>query len=40
VADGSSRAVVDKIASTQTGGMDRPVDEVVIEAVEVERRTG
>jgi peptidyl-prolyl cis-trans isomerase A (cyclophilin A) len=38
VADGGSRAVVDKIAGTQTGGMDRPVDDVVIEAVEVERR--
>ena len=39
VADGGSRAVVDKIASTSTGAMDRPVDDVVIEAVEVERRT-
>jgi peptidyl-prolyl cis-trans isomerase A (cyclophilin A) len=39
VADGASREVVDRIAATRTGGMDRPVDDVVIDAVEVERRT-
>jgi peptidyl-prolyl cis-trans isomerase A (cyclophilin A) len=38
VADGASREVVDRIASTPTGGMDRPVEDVVIDAVEVERR--
>jgi peptidyl-prolyl cis-trans isomerase A (cyclophilin A) len=38
VADGASREVVDRIASTQTGGMDRPVEDVVITAVEVARR--
>jgi peptidyl-prolyl cis-trans isomerase A (cyclophilin A) len=38
VADGGSRAVVDKIAGAPTGGMDRPVEDVVIESVEVERR--
>jgi len=38
VADGGSRAVVDKIAGIPTGGMDRPVEDVVVEAVEVERR--
>ncbi len=38
VADGGSREVVDRIASTQTGGMDRPVEDVVIDTVEVERR--
>jgi peptidyl-prolyl cis-trans isomerase A (cyclophilin A) len=38
VADGASREVVDKIAATPTGGMDRPVEDVVIGSVEVERR--
>ena len=38
VADGPSREVVDRIAATQTGGMDRPVEDVVIDTVEVERR--
>ena len=38
VADGPSREVVDKIASTPTGAMDRPVEDVVIESVVVERR--
>jgi peptidyl-prolyl cis-trans isomerase A (cyclophilin A) len=38
VADGASREVVDKIAATPTGGMDRPVEAVVIDAVEVARR--
>lgn len=38
VEDSESQAVVDAIASTKTGSMDRPVDPVVIETVEVERR--
>ncbi len=38
VADGPSRQVVDAIASTATGRMDRPVEDVVIESVVVERR--
>ncbi len=38
VADSSSRDVVDAIAKTRTGRQDRPVDDVVIESVEVERR--
>ena len=38
VADGASREVVDKIAATPTGAMDRPVTDVVIERVEIERR--
>jgi peptidyl-prolyl cis-trans isomerase A (cyclophilin A) len=37
VADQASRDVVDKIASTQTGQMDRPTTDVVIEKVTVER---
>ena len=37
VADQSSRDVVDAIATTQTGRMDRPVDPVVIESVEITR---
>ena len=37
VADGPSREVVDAIANTATAAMDRPVDDVVINAVEVER---
>ena len=35
VADADSRAVVDKIATTQTGRNDRPVQDVVIESVEI-----
>lgn len=35
VADQASRDVVDKIAKVRTGRMDRPVDPVVIESVEV-----
>ncbi len=35
VADQSSRDVVDAIASTQTGRGDRPVDDVVIETIDV-----
>ncbi len=38
VADQSSRDVVDEIATTATGRGDRPVDPVVIERVEIERR--
>jgi peptidyl-prolyl cis-trans isomerase A (cyclophilin A) len=37
VSDGDSRAVVDKIAGTQTGRQDRPVEDVVVEKVTVER---
>ena len=40
VADGPSREVVDTIATTSTGTMDRPVEAVVIDAVEVDRRDG
>jgi len=40
VADGPSREVVDLIATAATGGMDRPVEAVVIDAVEVDRRDG
>ena len=36
VADAPSRAVVDAIAAAQTGRMDRPVQDVVIESVTVE----
>jgi len=35
VADAASRAVVDKIASTQTDSRDRPVSDVVIERIEI-----
>lgn len=35
VADEASRAVVDKIAAVRTGRMDRPVEPVVLESVEV-----
>ncbi|MFT3716496.1 MAG: peptidylprolyl isomerase [Gordonia sp. (in: high G+C Gram-positive bacteria)] len=35
VKDADSQAVVDKIASTPTGRMDRPVDDVVIESIEI-----
>ena len=35
VADAASRAVVDKIASTQTDRRDRPLSEVVIERIEI-----
>ena len=37
VADGPSRDVVDKIASTSTDRRDRPDKDVVIESVTVER---
>jgi peptidyl-prolyl cis-trans isomerase A (cyclophilin A) len=36
VADGDSRAVVDKIATTQTDRTDRPVQDVTIESVEIQ----
>jgi peptidyl-prolyl cis-trans isomerase A (cyclophilin A) len=35
VTDADSRAVVDKIATTQTGRGDRPVQDVVIDSVEI-----
>jgi peptidyl-prolyl cis-trans isomerase A (cyclophilin A) len=35
VADQASRTVVDEIARVRTGGMDRPVDPVVIESVDI-----
>jgi peptidyl-prolyl cis-trans isomerase A (cyclophilin A) len=38
VADAPSREVVDAIATAPTGRQDRPVDDVVIESVEIERR--
>ncbi len=38
VADQASREVVDQIAATSTDRSDRPVDPVVIERVEIERR--
>jgi peptidyl-prolyl cis-trans isomerase A (cyclophilin A) len=38
VADQASRDVVDHIAATQTGAMDRPTTDQVIESVQVERR--
>jgi peptidyl-prolyl cis-trans isomerase A (cyclophilin A) len=37
VADEASRNVVDDIAASKTGPMDRPVDPVVIESIQVER---
>ena len=36
VADGPSREVVDAIAAVPTGAMDKPLDDVVIERVEIE----
>jgi peptidyl-prolyl cis-trans isomerase A (cyclophilin A) len=39
VADDDSRKVVDSIAGTQTASGDRPVNEVVIERVEITRQT-
>ena len=38
VADEASRKVVDEIANTETKAQDRPVDDVVIESVEITRR--
>jgi peptidyl-prolyl cis-trans isomerase A (cyclophilin A) len=37
VADQASRDVVDRIAKVPTGRNDRPVEDVVIESVEVQR---
>jgi peptidyl-prolyl cis-trans isomerase A (cyclophilin A) len=37
VADQASREVVDRISTTETGSMDRPTDDVVIERVAIER---
>ena len=37
VADDASRKVVDSIATTKTGAGDRPVEDIVIERVEIER---
>ena len=36
VADAESRAVVDAIATTKVGAMDRPVEDVVIETIAIE----
>ncbi len=38
VEDEQSRAIVDKIGNTPTGAGDRPVDPVVIESLEIDRR--
>jgi peptidyl-prolyl cis-trans isomerase A (cyclophilin A) len=40
VADAESRAIVDQIAATQTGQMDRPVTDVVINTIAIERVSG
>jgi len=37
VADESSRKVVDSIATTRTGAQDRPLQDIVIERVDIER---
>jgi peptidyl-prolyl cis-trans isomerase A (cyclophilin A) len=37
VADADSRAVVDRIATTRTGAQDRPVEDVTINSVTIER---
>ena len=37
VADDESREVIDKIAGTQTGAQDRPVNDIVIEKISIER---
>ncbi len=39
VADGESRAIVDRIATVPPGQMDRPIDDVVIESISIDRRT-
>lgn len=36
VADGESKAVVDEIAAVETGAMDKPVNDVVIESISIE----
>jgi peptidyl-prolyl cis-trans isomerase A (cyclophilin A) len=38
VADPASREVVDRVSTVATKAMDRPVEDVVIEKVEIERR--
>jgi peptidyl-prolyl cis-trans isomerase A (cyclophilin A) len=40
VADAESRAVVDKIATTRVGAQDRPVQDVTINSVTIERSEG
>jgi peptidyl-prolyl cis-trans isomerase A (cyclophilin A) len=40
VADADSRAIIDRIAAVETGQMDRPVSDVVINKVTVERVSG
>jgi len=40
VADAKGREVVDSIANAPTGRMDRPVEDVVIEGIEIQRREG
>ena len=37
VADDESRKVIDAIAATQTGAQDRPVNDVVVEKISIER---
>jgi peptidyl-prolyl cis-trans isomerase A (cyclophilin A) len=39
VADDDSRKVVDAIAGTPTGRQDRPLEDVVVQSVEIDRRT-
>jgi peptidyl-prolyl cis-trans isomerase A (cyclophilin A) len=39
VADEASKKVVDQIAGVRTGANDRPVDDVVLESVTIERRS-
>ena len=40
VVDADSRKVVDQIAAVQTGAQDRPVNDVVIESITIDRREG
>ncbi len=40
VADAESRAVVDTIATTKTGAQDRPIEDITINSVTVERNPG
>ena len=40
VTDGAGREVVDRIAGSPTGRMDRPAEDVVIETVQIDRRQG
>jgi peptidyl-prolyl cis-trans isomerase A (cyclophilin A) len=39
VTDGAGRAIVDRIAAAPTGQQDRPVDDIVIESVAIDRRS-